>query len=550
MLDVYLSKQLSAHGREPHSLSLITKAVTGMTTRPASPSLRNLLLAILSGVLLTISFPPGHFSFVAWFALIPLLKSIETASPYNAFRLGLCSGLIHYLSLIYWIVVVLGRYGNLNVFVALLALVLLSLYLSLYLGLFACLTTFLKDSRFSIILMACFWVAIEYIKGNLLTGFPWCLLGYTQYEQLYLIQISDLLGVYGISFLIVFANGLIFRMLTKRHHESNASLKWGFPLLLIFLIGTLIYGHHHLSGSKAGEKSGDHINAAIIQANINQSLKWDPAYQMETIRTYQRLTRSTWSFKPQLIVWPETSLPFFFQDSQEFSPKIFSLADKSGATLIFGSPAYERVRGAIRYYNRAYMITPEIQQLQYYDKTHLVPFGEYVPLKKYLPFINNLVQAAGDFATGDKLVPLKTGDLSLGILICFEAVFPELARTLVREGANVLVNITNDAWFGMTSAPYQHISMAVFRAVENQRPMIRAANTGFSAFIGPQGTILSESDLFSEEVLERSLTLSGSSLTFYSRFGDLFAIALFVISLAKIFSCLRAKWKCRQRKNN
>ena len=515
------------------------------TTRPASPSLRNLLLAILSGVLLTISFPPGHFSFVAWFALIPLLKSIETASPYNAFRLGLFSGLIHYLSLIYWIVVVLGRYGNLNVFVALLALVLLSLYLSLYLGLFACLTTFLKDSRFSIILMACFWVAIEYIKGNLLTGFPWCLLGYTQYEQLYLIQISDLLGVYGISFLIVFANGLIFRMLTKRRHESNASLKWGFPLLLIFLIGTLIYGHHHLSGSKAGEKNGYPINAAIVQANINQSLKWDPAYQMETIRTYQRLTRSIWPFKPQLIVWPETSLPFFFQDSQEFSPKIFSLADKSGATLIFGSPAYKRVRGAIRYYNRAYMITPEIQQVQYYDKTHLVPFGEYVPLKKYLPFINHLVQAAGDFATGEKLVPLKTGDLSLGILICFEAVFPELARTLVREGANVLVNITNDAWFGMTSAPYQHLSMAVFRAVENKRPMIRAANTGFSAFIGPQGAILSESNLFTEEVLERSLTLSGSSLTFYSRFGDLFAIALLVISLAKIFSCLRAKWKRR-----
>ena len=145
------------------------------------------------------------------------------------------------------------------------------------------------------------------------------------------------------------------------------------------------------------------------------------------------------------------------------------------------------------------------------------------------------------------MAPLKTGNLSAGILICFEAVFPELARTLVREGANVLVNITNDAWFGMTSAPYQHLSMAVFRAVENQRPMIRAANTGFSAFIGPQGAILSESDLFTEEVLERALTLSNSPLTFYSRFGDLFAIALLVISLSKIFSCFRTKWRRRHR---
>ena len=518
-----------------------------MTKRSASPSLRNLLLAILSGVLLTLAFPPGHFSFVAWFALIPLLKSIETASPYKAFKLGLFSGLIHYLTLIYWIIVVLGRYGNLNVFVALFSLVLLSLYLSLYLAIFACLTTCLKDSRFSIILMACFWVAIEYLKGNFLTGFPWCLLGYTQYEELYLIQISDLFGVYSISFLIVFANGLVFRMLTRHHHDTNASLKWGLPLIVIFLIGALTYGNHHLSANRVGEKSGYHIDAAIIQANINQSVKWDPAYQMETMRTYLRLTRSTRAFKPQLIVWPETSLPFFFQDSQEFSPKIFSLADTSGAILIFGSPAYKRIRGEIRYYNRAYMITPEIQQVQYYDKTHLVPFGEYVPFRKYLPFINHLVQAAGNFAPGDNLAPLKTGDLSLGILICFEAVFPELARTLVREGANVLVNITNDAWFGMSSAPYQHLSMAVFRAVENQRPMIRAANTGFSAFIGPQGAVLSESNLFSEEVLKAALTLSGSSLTFYSRFGDLFAIALLVISLAKIFSCLWAEWKRRHR---
>jgi apolipoprotein N-acyltransferase len=336
-------------------------------------------------------------------------------------------------------------------------------------------------------------------------------------------------------------------MLTRHHHESNAPLKWGFPIFVLFLIGALTYGYHQISGHGTGEKSGRHIRTAIIQANIDQSVKWDPAYQEETIRTYQRLTRSTYVFKPQLIVWPETSLPFFFQDSREFSPKIFSLADNSGAILIFGSPAYKHVRGAIRYYNRAYMITPGIQLLQYYDKTHLVPFGEYVPLKKYLTFINNLVQAAGDFEAGDKLVPLKTGDLSAGILICFEAVFPELARVLVRGGANILVNITNDAWFGMTSAPYQHLSMAVFRAVENQRPMIRAANTGFSAFIGPQGAILSKSSLFTEGVSERSLTLSGPSLTFYSRFGDLFAIALLIISLARVFSCLRSKWRFRHR---
>jgi len=264
-----------------------------MITRPASLSLRNLLLCYPVRSSIDISLPPRTPFICCMVCPDSLLKSIETASPYKAFRLGLVSGLIHYLTLIYWIIVVLGRYGNLNIFVALLSLLLLSLYLSLYLAIFACLTTCLKDSRFSIILMACFWVAIEYLKGHLLTGFPWCLLGYTQYEQLYLIQISDLFGVYGISFLIVFANGLIFRMVTRHHHETNASLKWGLPLLLIFLIGALIYGHHRLSANRVGEKSGYHINAAIIQANINQSIKWDPAYQVETIKTYQRLTLST-----------------------------------------------------------------------------------------------------------------------------------------------------------------------------------------------------------------------------------------------------------------
>ena len=511
------------------------------TTNAISLPFRNPLLAILSGVLFTLAFPPGHLSFVAWFALVPLLICIDTASPSTAFRLGLLAGLAHYLTLIYWIIVVLERYGNLNILVALFSLLLLSLYLSLYFAIFSCLTAGLEDSRFALILTACFWVALEYLKANLLTGFPWCLLGYTQYKQLYLIQAADLFGVYGISFLIILANGLVFRILTRHHRQNYTSLKWEISILVLLLAGALMYGHCHISGSLLDKKASQPVNVAIVQANIDQSVKWDPAYKEETIRTYQRLTRSARTFKPQLIVWPETSLPFFFQDNLRFSPEIFSLSKKSEAILIFGSPAYKRIQGTIRYYNRAYMITPDAQQVKYYDKMHLVPFGEYVPLKKYLPFINRLATAAGDFATGEKLTPLKTGNLSFGVLICFEAIFPELARTLAREGANILVNITNDAWFGMTSAPYQHLSMAVFRAVENRRPMVRAANTGFSAFIEPTGAIRSESHLFTEQVLRGSVIPGTFSLTFYSRYGDLFAVALLIISSAKILSCLWVK---------
>lgn len=514
-------------------------------TRPSSPFHRNLLLAILSGTLLTLSFPPGCFSFAAWFALIPLLNSVRSASPSHAFKLGVASGLAHYLTLIYWIIVVLQHYGHLHFLIALFSLLLLSLYLSLYLGLFSILASRFIDSPFFPVLMACYWVALEYLKAHLITGFPWCLLGYTQYEHLRLIQVADLFGVYGISFLIVLVNGLLFSITTRPLGRNARVLTWELPIAILLLAGAWVYGHYHISGDRFHGQAGRPVKTAIVQANIDQSIKWDPAYQEGTIQTYYRLTRSARAFQPELIVWPETALPFFFQDNARFSPGIFSLAKESGAILVFGSPAYKRHQGAVHYYNRAYMITPDTGHVLYYDKMHLVPFGEYVPLKTYLPFIHRLVEAAGDFAQGEKLRPLKRGEVSLGILICFEAIFPELARALARDGANVFVNITNDAWFGMTGAPYQHLCMAVFRAIENRRPLIRAANTGFSAFIRPTGAIHSKSDLFAEAVLKGSVTLGTSPLTFYSRFGDLFAVTLFAISCAHLLTCF---WLGRRRR--
>lgn len=501
-----------------------------------------ILLAILSGVMLTASFPPGKLSFLSWIALVPLLKGLENGSFSQGFKLGLIAGTVHYLTLMYWIIVVLGHYGKLNIFVSLGPLILLCLYLALYIALFSGLTKCLKGNCFSIIFIAGFWVSLEYIRSNLLTGMPWCLLGYTQYKQLYIIQIADLLGVYGPSFLIVLLNGLIYQIIFKQYRKGDGQVKWDVLIVALVAGGTLAYSQYRLSWSETEKISNRTVNTTIIQANIDQSIKWDPAHQTSTIRTYQRLTRTAYDFKPELIVWPETALPFFFQDNPRFSLRMFSIAEESGALLIFGSPAYERKGGVTRYYNRAYLISPDLHQPpQYYDKVHLVPFGEYVPLKRILSFVNRLVPAAGDFEAGDKTMPLKSDDLSMGVLICFEAIFPELARALAGQGANILINLTNDAWFGMTSAPYQHLSMAVFRSVENRRPMIRAANTGFSAFIGPQGKIIKLSALFQEQVLEAPVDMSQRTLTFYTRFGDLFAIFLLLISFLKLCSCLRAK---------
>ncbi|EFK07181.1 apolipoprotein N-acyltransferase [delta proteobacterium NaphS2] len=513
-------------------------------TKQRAFSTRDLLLAILSGLLLTASFPPGKFSFLAWIALIPLFISLRDKRPRSAFKLGFIGGFFHYLTLLYWVIVVLGRYGNLHMAISLLALLLLSLFLALYPGLFSALASQMVGTRFSFFFMAALWVSLEFLRAHLFTGFPWCLLGYTQYERLAVIQIADLTGVYGISFLIVLVNGLIFQSFFMKNRSLHTFLKWEWLFVALLVTGTIFYGFQKLAQKKAGKQSDPHLNAAVIQADIDQSVKWKPSYQRKTLETYFRLSSLAAPLKPALIVWPETALPFFYQDAPAFSSQMRHFADRIGATLVFGSPAYERKNRRIEYYNRAYMITPGISSAGYYDKRHLVPFGEYVPLKKYLPFLNQLVQAAGNFVSGGRQGPLMKKDLSLGVLICFEAIFPELARDLARDGAQVLVNITNDAWFGATSAPYQHLSMAVFRSVETGLPMIRAANTGFSAFIGPSGKILSRSALFEEAVLDQSVPFSPSPpATLYTRMGDLFAGALLLISLLKLFYLFRMRVK-------
>ena len=505
---------------------------------------KKVFLACLSGILLTASFPPLELSFLAWFALVPLLISLENEPSYRAFKLGFISGTVHYLSLIYWIVIVLGRYGNLNIFLSSFPCFLLCLCLALFVALFSLLIVLFRGSRLPAVLAGMFWVGFEYFRAEYFLEFPWCLLGYTQYDNLSLIQISDILGVYGLSFLIVLVNGLIYNLLyhlqSKNKRKWNGSLRWEILLTSILIIGTLGYGHYRLSERPDENVSSKTTRALIVQGNIDQSLKWDPAYQAKTLETYLRLTRENYEFLPELIVWPETAVPFFFQDDVALSTEVVSMANESGAAMVFGSPAYKRTPGTINYYNRAYLISPDGRPPQHYDKVHLVPFGEYVPFKKLLSFVNRLVSAAGDFAEGEKIVPLDHENLSIGVLICFEAIFPEIARVHTQRGANILVNITNDAWFGNTSAPYQHLAMAVFRAVENRRPLIRSANTGFSAFIGPQGKIIARGDLFCEETLKESIDISNSGSTFYTRFGDIFALSMFIFSLIKISSFL---WK-------
>ncbi len=507
------------------------------TNRRGKPSSADIACAALSGLMLTASFPPLDLSWLAWFALIPLLIRLRGVSPRAAFKLGLITGFFHSITLLYWIVVVLSHYGNINILISIGPFALLCLYMSIYPAVFSTIILPFQNRRVAALAVPATWVSLEYLRSILFTGFPWCLMGYSQYSNLTLIQISDIFGVYGISFIIVHTN-VVIQLLILSSSRTIKSLRLEISTACILLGATILYGQYQLSGNPDMEATPVYLRTAIVQPNIDQSVKWDPTYREKTMSVLKRLTLSLVCDSPELIIWPETAVPFFFQNSREYTPAVRTLSEKTGASLLFGSPAYTKTDLEVSYLNRAYLINPEGKNLQYYDKNHLVPFGEYVPLKRFLFFINRLVPSAGDFIHGKTIKPLNDKGQSLGVLICFEAIFPEIARTLAKEGANLIVNMTNDAWFGKTSAPYQHLAMTVFRAVETRISVVRAANTGISAFIDSRGRILKKGGLFTEETLTHSVRINKRHMSLYTRFGDIFALSTLVLALTILMSLL------------
>lgn len=471
-----------------------------------------ILLPAISGLILTISFPPFSIPYLPFVGLVPILFSIQDKSPKDSFRTGYIAGMFHYLTLLYWIPYPITHYGGISPYLSIGPYIMLCAYLSLFFAIFCWLCRFKREP--AIILYPLYWIILEFIRSKILTGFPWCLLGYTQYKNIHMIQVADITGVYGISYVIVMTNVLIYHLIKKRRRAVEVTVG---SMILLAVYG---YGFYRVNC----KIDGKWIKAAIIQGNIDQSIKWNPSYQSKTIDIYYNLTRSSYKYSPRLIIWPETAVPFYFQDDGKLADIIYRIPRESGALLLFGSPAYLKTRKGINYYNRAYVLSYGHPPL-FYDKVHLVPFGEYVPMKKILFFLNRLVPAAGDFSPGWEIKPVKNNDVSAGIMICFEAIFPEIARTHVKKGANVLVNISNDAWFGRTSAPYQHLAMSIFRAVENRRALVRATNTGISGFIDPYGRIIKRSQLYKREILISTVPLINQYSSFYTDYGDVFVYA-------------------------
>lgn len=507
-----------------------------------------IILAITSGLLLTGSFPQTGLSWLAWFALTPLLIAAKDLRFKDGFKIGLLTGLVHNITLLYWLSYTMETYGHLPVYLAIPILFLFSFYLSLYIAFFSGLLTRITLKPLMLFFMIpALWVSLEYVRSFLFTGFPWELTAYSQYKSLHIIQVSDIFGSYGVSFLLILSNAAVFigfLYLTKsgRWGRKVSGVHFASSVLIFLFALTFVwfYGKIRIELTDKTVSDSHKTRISVIQGNIGQSEKWDPALQYSAVKKYLDLSGSVIAEKPELVVWPETAAPFYFLYDTGLTEMVQRRIAETGVSFLVGSPSFIRNKDNLEYYNSAYLIGPDGKAYGKYDKVHLVPYGEYVPLKKWLPFIGKIVENVGDFRSGKKGATISLNGHSLGVLICYELIFPYLSRAEVNNGAGLLVNITNDAWYGKTSAPYQHFSMAVFRAVENRRALVRAANTGISGFIDPSGRIMASTPIFEDAAMTRSIPIL-KEITFYTRFGDLFAFIC--IAAAALTLLIKTKWE-------
>jgi apolipoprotein N-acyltransferase len=448
-------------------------------------------------------FPPAILLLPA--ALI--LVAMRSTGRAQAFRNGFLTALPGYAASLYWLAIPVHDHGGLPWALALPCPVLVGALLAAYAGLF-CMGLNLVRERLSHPLAALFsgllWASLELIRNYFLTGFSWLTLAQALAPWPQTLGLAAWIGALGLSALLVAISHCLFAC---RGWTRLAAA----PLALLCLLPFLT----HTSRTPV-----DTVSVSMIQGNIDQGLKWDEDMQSKILGTYIELSfKAVADNAPSLIIWPETAMPFYLQDPSDLSTGVRLAVARLQTHLLAGAPAYSIPSGpdAPSYvlHNRAYLLGAGGETLSWYDKEHLVPFGEYVPLGKWLPFITKLVPGQFEFRPGRNTAPLVSGKAAMGLLICYEAIFPELAQKQVQRGANVLVNISNDAWFGRSSAPWQHLHLSVLRAVEQNRAIIRSTNSGISAFIAPDGSIGGVTSLYSRAIAHDPAIPLLTETTFY-----------------------------------
>jgi len=487
---------------------------------PASGSSSRWVVAAASGVLLALAFPAVDWNPLAWIALVPLLWVGLGRGGAVAFRTGWVAGMTFFVATLYWLVFTIGTYTNLSPIVSVGPVLLLCAFLALFFALFLRGCERARASGIELALVAPpLWVVLEWVRTYILGGFPWVALGYSQYRTSYLIQFAEFTGVYGISALVVLVNVVVYGAF-RRWRDDQPPRTGGMLALATLLIVLVNWGFWRVHALEIAPPAGS-LQVGFIQGNVAQDQKWDPAYQDSTLDRYEQLTHDAVAAGAELVVWPETAAPFFFQSDGELRERVVASAVREHVWLLLGSPAFGREDAELVLHNRAYLVSPDGQTGPYYDKMVLVPFGEYVPFARLFFFVHKVVEGVGDLRAGTEPVVFTTSHAHFGTLICYEGIFPGLTRRFVDAGADFLVNITNDAWFGRTSAPYQHLAMVTVRAIENRVPIVRVANTGFSAMVDADGRIRWRTNLFETAWRVDTVRWPGVA-TFYTRAGDVF----------------------------
>lgn len=476
-------------------------------------------LAIATGVLFALSFPNIGAGWLMFIALAPLLIAVMRApSTWQAFFLGWTAFTTAWLVMVPWVVRVMSHYGGLPYIVGVLIFVAMALVLGLYGGAFAAIVKRLRlGDRFAPwLLVPLAWAAIEYARTFLLTGFPWNLVAAAIIDFTSLIQIDRAIGPYATGALVLLPSVVIAWLVTQRVVSIARVIVIGAVSILL-----LVWWGTGLVASKliARTLGGTSVKAALLQPNISQEMRWDEDNVVAIYRRMIGMTVDAAKHGAQVVIWPESTVPLSYTETAFYRTEIEQLSHQYNIDIILGSVATDPARPN-RLWNSAFLVSGG-NTIGHYDKIRLVPFGEYVPLRRMLFFAEKLVHAVGEFEFGSNDFPLG-GKLKYGPAICYEVVYPQITRTQIRNGADVLVTITNDAWYDGTSAPAQHLWQARLRAVEGNRYLLRAATTGISAFVDPTGRVVESIPMGKEGIIYATFE-PRTDPTDYVRFGDWFS---------------------------
>ena len=468
----------------------------------------------------------------------------------RAFNLGLLTGIVYFAGTLYWITRVMVMYGDLSTWVAVLVNAALVAYLALFPAIFALVVRRLVIAHGPQALMVApiVWVATELGRTHIFTGFPWVLLGYSQTTVLPIAQLASLFGVYGVSMLVAAMSAALAVSAVSKAKGAEAAQGISFTgryapfaTMLAIIVAIAVWGAHRAAVAE-WTRSGESIRVGLIQGNVDQDEKVQSARAPAIFQEYLTMTRQAIREGAEFVIWPESSTPFRFEDDVFAAAQVRGLARQARVPLLLGSDQFVRspTGGPTTFYNSAFLVGADGSTRGVYRKMHLVPFGEYVPLKKLFFFAAPLVQAVSDFSAGEDAALLPVGNHLVSTAICYEVVYPDLVRRFVTGGSEMLTTITNDAWFGPTSAPYQHFEQASMRAIEEGRYLVRSANTGVSGIVDPYGRVLARTAIYQPAILVGEARFLKTS-TFYARHGDILAYASVLAVAALLVVARRVK---------